>query len=100
MALDLNKIYSSHPVGGYAEKPLNLVAAILPTIYIIAAFILFLYFIFGGFTMLSAGSDPKKTESGQQALTNAIIGFVLIFTSYWIIQIIQIITGVPILKGN
>jgi hypothetical protein len=53
--------------------------------------------IFGGFLIISGGGDSKKTDEGKQALTNAIIGFVIIFTSYWLIQIIEIITGIPIL---
>jgi hypothetical protein len=52
--------------------------------------------VFGGLLMISSAGNAKQTESGQQAITNAIIGFALIFTSYWIIQIIEVLTGISI----
>jgi hypothetical protein len=75
----------------------RLISTILPTALVIAGFILFLYMVFGGFLIISSAGNAKKTEEGQQALTNAIIGFALIFTSYWIIQIIEVLTGISIL---
>lgn len=75
----------------------NLISDILPTVMIVAGFILFLYLIFGGFLIISSSGDSKKTDEGKQALTNAIIGFAIIFVSYWIIQIIEVITGISIL---
>jgi hypothetical protein len=74
-----------------------LISAVLPNVYIISGLVLFLYMIFGGFLVISSAGDAKKTDEGKQALTNAIIGFGIIFASYWIIQIIEIITGIPIL---
>jgi hypothetical protein len=58
--------------------------------------------IFGGVMfIISAGSgDAKKAELGKTALTDAVIGFAIIFCSYFIIQIIQKITGVPILNSG
>jgi len=56
--------------------------------------------IFGGFSIImGAGQgDAKKTGQGKKAATSAVVGFLVIFASYWIIQIIQIITGVEILN--
>jgi hypothetical protein len=95
-----NTKQTAQPIKDFAEKPMDLIAEILPNAYIIAGLILFIYLIIGGFTLISAGSDSKKTDEGKQAVTNAIIGFVVIFASYWIIQIIEIITGIPIVKGS
>ncbi len=74
----------------------RLISSILPTFYIVAGFILFVYLVFGGFLIISSSGDEKKTAEGQQALTNAIIGFVVIFTSYWIIQIVEVVSGITI----
>ena len=92
-----NPIYT----GGYTNDSqgfLNWISLILPNIFILAAFILFLYLFFGGFLIITGGDNEKQIDSGKQALTNAIIGFGIIFASYWIIQIIQIMTGIPILN--
>lgn len=74
------------------------VSAILPSIFVISGIILLVLIIFGGLTMiLNAGSgDAKKIEQGQQALTSALIGMALIFVAWWIIKIIEYLTGVSI----
>ena len=75
----------------------SFVSALLPNVYIIAGIILFFLFIFGGFSIITAAGNPDKAKQGQQALTSAIIGFVLVFASYWIIQIIEVLTGLKLL---
>lgn len=78
----------------------GIISTVLRNVYILAGVLLFLLLIFGGLgIIMGAGSgDAKKTAQGQQAVTQALIGFVLIFASYWIIQIIEIITGLKILS--
>jgi hypothetical protein len=77
------------------------ISVILPNVYIIAGIILFGLLLFGGFSIImGAGQDdPEKVKKGQKALTAAIIGFLTIFASYWIIQIISTLTGLEILRG-
>jgi len=55
--------------------------------------------IFGGFSyIVSAGSgDAKQLEKGKKAITSALIGLVLIFCSFWIIQLLEIVLGIKIL---
>jgi hypothetical protein len=45
--------------------------------------------VWGGFDYLLAMGDPKKAEAGRTKITNAIIGFVIIFSSFWITQIVD-----------
>lgn len=80
----------------------SLISTLLPNIYILAGILLFGLLIFGGFGIImgAGGDDPKKTGQGKQAVTAALIGFLLIFLSYWIIQIIEVITGLDILKST
>ncbi|MFC1711025.1 hypothetical protein ACFLZ1_00405 [Patescibacteria group bacterium] len=72
------------------------VSAILPNIYVIAGIILFFLFIGGGFAILASGDNPDQKGNGAKAVTGAIVGFIIIFASYWIIQIIEKLTGVKI----
>jgi hypothetical protein len=78
----------------------GIVSILLKNAYIIAGVLLFGLLLFGGFGIImgAGGGDPKKTAQGQQAVTSALIGFLIIFASYWIIQIIQVITGMQIFK--
>ena len=76
----------------------HIISALLPIIYLIAGLILFGAIIFSGFNLLVSGGDEKKTAEAKGCLTNAIVGFVIIFVSWWLVQILEIIFGIPILK--
>lgn len=75
----------------------DLINAILPNVYVAAGVIIFFMFILGGFNVISGASDSHKMEEGKKTITFAIIGLLVVFGSYWIIQIIQIVTGLEIL---
>lgn len=78
------------------------ISVILPNAYILAGIIVFGLLLFGGLgVIMGAGQDdPEKVQKGQKAITAALIGFLVIFGSYWLIQIISTITGLEILKGG
>jgi hypothetical protein len=92
--------FGGHPTLYNVSGPFEFISSILPNVYIIAAIILFLYLVFGGFTMVTAGANKQSLEQGQKIITHAIIGFIIIFTSYWIIQIIEVVAGVDLLNPN
>ena len=54
---------------------------------------LLLMIISSGFTLMTSAGDPKKMTQGQQRLTNAIVGFLLVFAAFWIVQIMGTILG-------
>ena len=85
---------------GQTEGVGDLISAILSNAVVLASFILFLLLVFGGFSMImGAGqNNPERAAKGKQAATAAAVGFIIIFASYWIIQIIQSLTGVKILN--
>ena len=91
--------YGDNPVSS-VKSPYEFISFILPNIYTIAGIILLIYLVFGGFTLIRSAGNPEGAAKGQKIITNAIIGFVIIFTSYWIIQIVEIITGIEILSLN
>ena len=53
----------------------------------------------GGIGMISgAGSNnPEKLEQGKKAATSALIGFIVVIASYWIVKLIEDITGLNLL---
>jgi hypothetical protein len=78
-----------------ADSPTAFLSAILPNIFTIAGLLLLVYLVAGGLMVIkSAGSEGKG--KGKDAITNALVGFIIIFSAYWIIQAIEIITGIPI----
>ena len=98
IAVDIGESFGS-PFGqtyGLAD----LVSVILSNAIVVAGIILLFLLIFGGISkIMGAGQDnPEQAAKGRQAATSAVIGFIIIFAAYWIIQIIETITGLNILK--
>ncbi len=75
----------------------NLVTAAI----VVSGIIMVLLFILGGVSMIaSAGSgDAKGAANGKQAITWALVGFVVVFTAYWVIRIIEIWSGTNFLTA-
>ncbi|MGI6278375.1 MAG: hypothetical protein ACOYJ8_00975 [Patescibacteria group bacterium] len=103
LALDLGKAFKINPDEGVGEvsqfKSLGgLVSVILPNVYVLAGLILLFFLIFGGLAViLGAGKgDKENVEKGKKVLTGTLIGFLVIFASYWIIQILEILTGIEV----
>ena len=79
-----------------------LISNILKISLTAAGIILIGLLIFGGIAVImSAGSgDAKKAQQGKSAVTNALIGFVIVFGAFLIIQAIELITGLNILNSG
>jgi hypothetical protein len=77
--------------------PRGIISVLFPYLLTFAGLILFVMLIWGGFEMLTGAAEPKQQEAGKQRITTAFIGFLLLFASYWIAQIVEKILGVTIL---
>ncbi|MEK7525948.1 MAG: hypothetical protein AAB546_00515 [Patescibacteria group bacterium] len=64
--------------------------------FVVAGIIILFMLVFAGFKIIQgAGSgNQQDAQKAQQAASSAVIGFVIIFAAYWIIRLIEIITGV------
>ena len=63
----------------------------------IAGFILFLMLIWGGIEMMAGSATSKSIDAGKQRVTTAIGGFLLLFASFWIARILELMFGIKIL---
>jgi len=72
----------------------GLISAFLPYLFAGAGLLLLLYFIYGGLSLMLSRGDPKAVQSAKDKITSAVIGFVIVFASYWIVQIIGRILGI------
>lgn len=92
------KFFGDNPAKKYADKPIGtFISDVLPNVYTAIGLILFVYLLFGGFLIVTSSGNEHNMENGQKVITNAIIGLLVVFASYWIIQLIGIVTGIPIL---
>lgn len=88
------------PVNDVYGQPANLLNTIVPVLFIVAGLALFIFIFMAGFGMVMAPDNKKNVDEGKKKLGYAIAGFILLFASYWIVQIIETVTGVPILNSG
>ncbi len=76
----------------------DFIGIIIPNIMMISGIILFFLLLFGGFLIITNSGDVEKQKQGSKAITTSIIGFIIIFSAYWILQLINVITGANLLN--
>jgi hypothetical protein len=76
----------------------QIIGKLLPWAIIFGGVIMFIMLVVGGFEMLSNPTNPQSQEQGKNRITYAIIGFVILFVAYWIIQILQIVFGISVVS--
>jgi|SRR5581483_2289679 len=97
----LNEIQDKAGLGGSTFKVGSttigsILSAAIPWIFTISGMALLVYLIFGGLQLMLSRGDPKNTQAAKSHITNALIGFIIIFVAYWVIQLFGNILG---LKG-
>jgi hypothetical protein len=74
----------------------DIISKALPYTYLIAGLILFFLLIWSGFEILTAGDNQETLKRATGRITHALTGFVIIFISYWLIRLVELILGVKI----
>ena len=69
----------------------DMVNLIVKVVFVGAGIVLFLMIVMAGFSMI--GGDSKDKDKAKTTMTSAAIGFIVMFAAYWIMQIIQLLTG-------
>ncbi len=72
----------------------SVVSRAIPFVLGFAGIGLLLMILAAGFSMLTSAGDAKKLEGGKQQLTNAIVGFLIVFVAFWVVQIVGKIFGI------
>jgi hypothetical protein len=83
-----------NPVKDTYGTPADLVNPLVKNVMIAGGIILFFMFILAGFKFLQ--DTTKGKEEAVKILKTALIGFIVMFSAFWIVQIIQLITGADI----
>lgn len=105
MAIDIGEAFKLDTEGIATKKGFSsigeLVSSLIKNVYVIAGIICLFLLIFGGIAfILQAGSKPEEAGKAKNAITAAALGFLIIFASYWIIQIIEYLLGINILNPS
>lgn len=78
-------------------QPSDIINALIPTLFVIAGLVLFGMLIGGGFTIFLSTGNPEKIKQGTGMITNALVGFLIMFAAYWIIQLVEFSLGVKLI---
>ena len=77
------------------DTPASMVNLLVRVVFVGVGLILFAMIVISGLAMISSGTSENK-EKAKTTMTSALIGFLVIFAAYWILQIIKIFTGADI----
>ena len=69
----------------------EIISDLLPYIYVITGLILLVMLISGGLGLMTAAGNPDKMKAGYGKISNALIGFLIIFISYFVVQLVETI---------
>ena len=92
---DCLQLSDSRTVSEVYDSPAFLVNLIISNIFVLGGIIFFLFLIIAGFKFITGGQ--KGAEDAKSIIQTALIGFIIMFAAYWIIQIIALLTGINIL---
>lgn len=79
------------------SRPGGIISRLLRFAFPLAGIVLFVMLIWSGFEIFTGATSGKKSlDAGKQRATAAVIGFFLLFVSYWLAQILEVIFGITI----
>ncbi len=76
------------------SEPTTIVNLIVSNLFVVAGIFIFALIIGAGYSFLQ--NTGKGKEQAREMATGAVIGFIVMFGAYWIVQIIAEITGAKI----
>jgi len=79
-------------IQGFECLFVNIVRVLTP----IAGLAVFVMFIVGAFQLITAGGEAKQIQKARKTLTYAVLGLVLFVGIWFILKLIQTITGVDV----
>jgi TRAP-type C4-dicarboxylate transport system permease small subunit len=78
----------------------NIISAIIILVLIVAALVFFFMLVWGGIKYITSGGDKAQTEAARSQITAALIGLVIVFAAWAIINLVNIFFGINILSLN
>ena len=102
--VSLRDEFYSHNPGGFGLVDIGqLTSSILPNLIIFAGVLFLLLIIYSGYLLIIHGGQynpPAVVAKAKAMITYALIGFLLVVSAYFILQILGVITGVNFINAN
>lgn len=102
-AQDKTKINLNPPPGsGFAKLGDltfgELIGGLIRISLVVAAVVFFFVLVIGGIRWILSGGDKQATEAARGQITAALVGLVIVFAAWAIVQLIETLFGVQILN--
>lgn len=75
----------------------KLIPALISLIFVIGTLIFFFMLLIGGVQWITSGGDKAGVESARGRITSALIGLVILFSTFAIAKLIETFFGISIL---
>lgn len=75
----------------------NVISLLIPNVIILAGIIFFIWIIIAGWGVITSAGEESSAQDkakAKAAITYAVIGFLLVVSAYFILQIVGVITGI------
>jgi hypothetical protein len=76
----------------------GIVSGLISFVMIIAALVFFFMLVMGGIQWMLSGGDKAGAEAARNKITAALIGLVIVFSAWAIVQLVNAVFGVNILN--
>lgn len=73
-----------------------IINALIRLTLVIAALVFFFVLVIGGIRWIASGGDKAQTEAARNQITAALVGLVIVFAAWAIVQLIKVFFGVDI----
>lgn len=75
-----------------------LISGLITLVLIVAAVVFFFMLIIGGLRWILSGGDKAGTEAARSQITAALVGLVIVFTAFAVVNLIESLFGISILN--
>ena len=74
----------------------GIVTGLVRLILVVASLVFFFILVIGGIRWIASGGDKAQTEAARNQITAALVGLVIVFSAWAILQLIKVFFGVDI----
>lgn len=74
----------------------RIVSGLIQFTMVIAAIVFFFILVIGGIKWITSGGDKAQTEGARNQITAALVGLVIVFAAWAILQLIKTFFGIDI----
>jgi len=76
----------------------GIVSGLIRLILVIAALVFFFILVIGGIRWIASGGDKAQTEAARNQITAALVGLVIVFAAWAIVQLVNTFFGINIFE--